>query len=214
MKWNRMRGKVRYDSALTNLKTLLELKLVDFWDFKDERLIPYLTVIMEWIDKKLFQIGGTDTELLRRLKEVYRLFDYGNNKILNNAVMDLVYEMEISTKEDITPDYVPFNRDYFIFTWTNFLSSLCIRIKFQYISLFQEADPTYGNNNSCGNSGGSLCNCPRNQDFHDWESWRSDVYPDDEDYDRTNWNKTNDAWGGTSWHSYVKEYRVVTEKDE
>lgn len=206
MKWNRMRGKVRYDSALTNLKTLLELKLVDFWDFKDERLIPYLTVIMEWIDKKLFQIGGTDTELLRRLKEVYRLFDYGNNKIMKNSVMDLVYEMEISTKEDITPDYVPFNKDYFIFTWTNFLSSLCIRIKFQYISLFQNADPSYGNDNPC--------NCPRNQDFHDWESWRSDVYPDDEDYDRTNWNKTNDAWGGTSWHSYVKEYRVVTEKDE
>lgn len=205
MKWNRMRGKVRYDSALTNLKTLLELKLVDFWDFKDERLIPYLTVIMEWIDKKLFQIGGTDTELLRRLKEVYRLFDYGNNKIMKNSVMDLVYEMEISTKEGITPDYVPFNKDYFIFTWTNFLSSLCIRIKFQYISLFQNSDPNYGNDN--------LCRCPRNQDFHDWESWRSDVYPDDEDYDRTNWNKTNDAWGGTSWHSYVKEYRVVTEKD-
>jgi len=208
MKWNRMRGKVRYDSALTNLKTLLELKLVDFWDFKDERLIPYLTVIMEWIDKKLFQIGGTDTELLRRLKEVYRLFDYGNNKIMKNSVMDLVYEMEISTKEDITPDYVPFNKDYFIFTWTNFLSSLCIRIKFQYISLFQNSDPNYGNDSQCP------CNCPKNQDFHDWESWRSDVYPDDEDYDRTNWNKTNDAWGGTSWHSYVKEYRVVTEKDE
>jgi hypothetical protein len=206
MKWDRMRGKVRYDSALTNLKTLLELKLVDFWDFKEERLIPYLTVIMEWIDKKLFQIGGTDTELLRRLKEVYRLFDYGNNKIMKNSVMDLVYEMEISTKEDITPDYIPFNKDYFIFTWTNFLSSLCIRIKFQYISLFQNSDPNYGNDNPC--------NCPRNQDFHDWESWRSDVYPDDEDYDRTNWNKTNDAWGGTSWHSYVKEYRVVTEKDE
>lgn len=206
MKWDKMRGKIRYESALTNLKTLLELKLVDFWDFKEMRLIPYLTVIMEWLDKKLFQIGGTNTDLLRRLKEVYRLFDYGNKKIMNNSVMDLVYEMEISTKEDITPDYIPFNKDYFLFTWTNFLSNLTLRIKFQYISLFQNADPNYGNDNPC--------NCPRNQDFHDWESWRSDVYPDDEDYDRTNWNKTNDAWGGTSWHSYVKEYRIVTEKDE
>ena len=65
MKWNKMRGKTRYDSALTNLKTLLELKLVDFWDFKDERLLPYLTVILEYIDKKLFQLGGLNIDLLK-----------------------------------------------------------------------------------------------------------------------------------------------------
>lgn len=206
MKWNKMRGKTRYDSALTNLKTLLELKLVDFWDFKDERLLPYLTVILEYIDKKLFQLGGLNIDLLKRLKEVYRIFDYGNKKILNGGTMDLAYELEISTKEDLTPDYVPFNKDHFIFTWTNFLSSLCIRIKFQYITLFQnEAEMI--EEASCQPK------CPKNQDFHDYESWRSDVYPDDEDYDRTNWNKTNDAWGGMSWHSYVKEYRVVTESE-
>ena len=206
MKWDKMRGKVRFKTAEELIKTLLEINIFDFYDINNEKLLPYLTIIIEYLNKRLLLIGGTKASMIKRLQELDRIFKYGTNKILNDSVLDLVYEMEISVKEDVTPDYVPFNNDLFIFTWTNFLSSLCVRTKFIYNQLLTDYDKELEEMKH-------QPKFPKGDTVFEIESWRSDVFPDDELYDRTNWMKTNDAWGGHSWHSFLKNYRDIHSKE-
>lgn len=202
MRWNKVQGKLRFETASTNLKTYLEINIFDFFDLTNETLIPYLTLIMELLNKKIIQKGGMDAPLLTRIDEVYKLFDYGTKKILADATLDLVSDLEISTKHEIVPDYIPYNQEIFILVWTNFLSGLCVRLKFQYANLFKQA---YKEHEELMYQP----KCSRGQTEHDFESWRSDIYPDDEVYDRTNWERVDDAWGGHSWHKYrVKKYRI------
>ena len=64
------------------------------------------------------------------------------------------------------------------------MSTLCLRLRFQYAYLFaQEPD-------------GECCVCgARGQTETDYESWESGVYPEDECYDRSNYFRSTSAWG-------------------
>lgn len=94
--------------------------------------------------------------------------------------LELAEEVGIDYESDL---YI---QDRFVFSWADLLGTLCLRLKFQYAHLFkQEVDDT------CG------CNCGRGQTEEDYESWVSGVYPEDYEYDRTNYYRTNTNWGTT-----------------
>lgn len=81
---------------------------------------------------------------------------------------------------------IEYDQDRFIFCWTNLLTALYVRLKFQYAYLFvDEYD-------------GECCKCgAKGQTEYDYETWTSGVYPEDEMYDRSLYYRTNTAWGVT-----------------
>ena len=201
MKWSKLEAKSRFKQAESMLKHYLEIKTYDFYDINNPTLIPYLTVLMEYLNKRLSLAGGDDLSIADRVREIYKIFDYGTEKIITKSTKNLVYEMEISTKSDITPDNIPFDQELFIFVWTNFMSSLCIRLKFLYSIVFQkEREEKEEELNNLGK-------LPKGENWDDFESWRTDVYPDDEEYDRTNWMRHTDGWGGHTVNSFCRNYR-------
>lgn len=200
MKWNKLNGKVRFKEAESMLKHYLEINNYDFFDINNELLLPYLTVIMEHLNKKIALAGGDDLSITDRVRLIYKIFDYGTKKILTKSTLGLVYELEISTKEDASPDNIAYDQDLFIFVWSNFLSSLCIRLKFLYSVAFQ-------NERLEKEEELRQVKYPKGDTWEDYESWRTDIYPEDEEYDRTNWMRTTDAWGGHTRHSFCRNYR-------
>jgi hypothetical protein len=180
MKWDSQTGYTRYVTAETNIKAFLGISQLDNYIDSENLLFPYVTYILEYVNNKLITLG-IDTDIKQKINEVYRIFEQGSEKIIHEETMNLVREIGISTEES---DEIPFSRDRFVFSWTNLLSTLCLRLKFQYAHLFkQESD-------------GECCHCgTRGQTTKDFESWTSRVYPDDEEYDRTNYYRTNTAWG-------------------
>lgn len=185
MRWNNQDGYIRYTSALTSLKNLLGITQIDYYTKRSE-LSPYVTYILEYLVKRLILLGE-DADIKLKIQEILDTFDYGADMIIDGAVLNLVCEVGISTSQAcVEGEEIPFNRDRFIFTWSNVLTALCIRLKFQYACLFEPADD------------GECCKCgATGQTFRDFESWRSDIYPNDESYDRSNYLR-NDGWWTTN----------------
>lgn len=149
-----------------------------------EVLIPYFTAILKYLNKRLILLGTDDIKSL--VQEVFDTFDYGADLICDKHVLDLTVEVGIPT------DDINYDQDRFVFSWTDFMTSLCMRLKFQYAYLFtQDYD-------------GDCCKCgAKGQTWKDYESWMSGVYPEDEEYDRCNYTRTNSAWS-TSRSSYCE----------
>lgn len=180
MIWNKNDGYIRYVSAETNLKNFLGISQVDYFMDSEKLLEPYITSILEYINKKLI-IFGIDSDMKLKIEEVLRLFGEGSEKIIHEETMNLVKEVGISTDPD---DEAPFVRDRFVFCWSNLFTGLCMRLKLQYAHLFAQEDD------------GECCKCgARGEHTHDYESWVSHVFPDDEEYDRNNYFRTNTVWG-------------------
>ena len=182
MRWNNESGYIRYNSALTSLKNLLGITQIDYYTERCE-LSPYVTYILEYLVRKLILLGE-DVDISLKIQEILDIFDYGADTIIDGGALDLAREIGISTNEDcIEGVEIPFDRDRFVFTWANVLTALIVRLKFQYAGLFaQEYD-------------GDCCKCGTvGQTWRDFESWRSDVYPNDELYDRTNYLRKNGQW--------------------
>lgn len=184
MIWNNQKGYIRYVAAETNIKSILGISQLDNYVDSEKLLFPYVTTILEYINEKLI-ILGIDADIKQKINEIYRIFEYGSEKIIHEETMDLVRELGISTEiNESAEDYIPFSRDRFVFAWTNLLSTMCLRLKFQFAHLFAQEDD------------GECCHCgAKGQNTKDYESWTSRVFPDDEEYDRTNYSRTNTAWG-------------------
>ena len=182
MRWNNQKGYVRYTAALTSLKNMLGISQIDYYTERCE-LSPYVTYILEYLVKRLILLGE-DADIKVKIQEILDTFDYGADMIIDGATIDLVCEVGISTNDIcIEGEEIPFDRDRFVFTWANVLTALVVRLKFQYASLFAPADDS------------ECCKCGAvGQTYLDFESWRSDVYPNDESYDRSNYWRNNGQW--------------------
>ena len=196
MKWNKSTGYVARVTAETTLKKFLNLSTLDYYVDTEEKFIPYYTYVMEYINEKLVLLGETDIKL--KIDEIHKIFSYGAEKIAADATLDLVRAVGIETdtiEEDA--NNIVFNKDRFVFAWTNFLTCLYMRIKFQYANLFVEAYD------------GECCKCgAKGQTVSDYESWSSKVFPHDELYDRSNFegDRSNSVWG-TRANRYCDCYR-------
>lgn len=192
-----------YKEALEYLKYSLQISQLDLW-LEDARLFPYQVKIIKYLNSKLINLGSD--KIKDKVQAVFDIFDFGAHKICDlqggkNPDIERIKEDGwlfdlVDNESQIV--YIPedeYEQDLFIFSWTNFMTSLCMRLKFQYAYLFKQDI-----NQSC-----CTCGTP-GQTEEDYESWVSDIYPEDESFDRSNYYRTNTNWG-TTQDRYCDCYR-------
>ena len=201
----------KFEQAQSYLLNKLGISQLDFWKERAV-LTPYYYHIMTYLGKELSIMEST--ELKKMIERVFEIFEWGGDLIIAhdvNTLMETIglvsegndvdileeslnrtlsaeqdggsQEIIILGAESENPSEKP-DEQYMCFCWGDFMSTLCLRLKFQYGYLFaQEPD-------------GECCVCgARGQTETDYESWESGVYPQDECYDRTNYTRSNTAWG-------------------
>lgn len=162
----------------TNYKTLMQ-EIVESADYSSVcGEVAYLI--------KAHKTGGTKEtwEIADTLYELYS--DYVEENQLEWPEDVEVFEnaTEWAANIGITIPECGVERDRFIFAWSHAMTAICMRLRFQYAGLWdQEAES------------GDCCNCGgKGETTDDYESWVSNVYSNDEEYDRTNYTRTNSAW--------------------
>jgi hypothetical protein len=197
MTWDITQCNIIFTQVLSYLKSTLCLLQLDIYNLSDEEnidnvtlsndetprsalLLPYHTVILEYINQKLIELG-TD-EIKPKIQKILDIFDWGADLICTTRAKELADCIGIDTESE------NYDQDRFIFSWTNLMTSLCLRLKLQYLYLFEQTVST------------DCCSCDKakGQTQEDYESWSSGVYPSDEVYDRTNYARTGSAWGLTT----------------
>ena len=198
---------IKYKQASSYLKSVLGLPMLDNYKGRTE-FTPYYYYIISYLNSKLIETGTEDIKLL--VDKIFEVYEYGVDMLIAGKMRDLAFEAGMLTTID--GDYIPgkeveddeilpdvdyldietgdvadeiyYNQEFFIFCWSDFMSTLIMRLRFQYAYLFaQEPD-------------GECCVCgARGQTESDYESWQSGVYPEDECYDRSNYYRSNKAWG-------------------
>lgn len=174
MEWDNQKCYVLYTQYCEYLKNSLGISQVDFYTNRSE-LLPYYTAIVSYLNQRLIILASDDIKV--KVCEILDIFDHGAELICNKGVLDLAKEVGIPSADK------EYNCCRFVFSWTNALTSLCMRLKFQYAYLFE---PEYD---------GTCCTCGApGETTADYESWVSGVYPNDEEYDRTNYYRVNSSW--------------------
>lgn len=172
MIWDNTKGYQEYKESLGNIKNSLGLTNDDSWFLINQDLAPYITSILKWISGKLIE-QGENADIKEKLELVFDLFENGSEKIIALEGKSLAEEIGIETEKLSSDDsnYLTYEQDRFIFSWTNILSSLVEHLKLQYASVLQ--DPIIQ---------GCPCSCGKGETIKDWESYTSGVYPEDEEY--------------------------------
>ena len=217
MKWNSEEGYIQYKMALSDIMTRLGISAVDY--HVRPELAPYITKILQYLDRRLIELGD-EADMLEKLQEVFDTFDYGADLIVDLNGLSLAKEVGVynqedeesvealddsddtlsdSTETDEPDDFVPYYQDRFIFSWTNVMSCLVTRLKLMYSSLLVEPVS-------------QLCPCccgSEGETFKDWESWSGKIYPEDEEYDTSNYNLgTTQNYGVVKSSSCTCGYRL------
>lgn len=219
MKWNDEDGYIQYKLVLTDLMSRLGIGAVDY--HVQPELAPYITKILEYVDKRLLLLGDS-ADMKEKLQEIFDIFDYGAELIVDLRGLVLAKEVgvadgfDIEIEEDDAGDldlfdggelgseenneepeiqikHIDYSQDRFIFSWTNILTSLVVRLKLMYASLLVEQTPQ-GCPCCCGSSG---------ETWKDWEAWSGGIYPNDEEYG-------NDYSLGTTQNYGVKSSTTCT----
>lgn len=182
IKWDAEEGYLQYKVVLSDLMKRLGLSAVDY--HVRPELAPYITKILEFVDKKLVLLGD-DADILEKLNTIFDLFDYGADLIVALNADTLATEVGVYDGKTDTPnnqdepeennddEYITYSKDRFIFSWTNVMSCLVTRLKLMYASLLVEP-VSQGCACCCGSTG---------ETYKDWEAWSSGIYPQDEEYD-------------------------------
>lgn len=192
MSWDYSECCTQYAESIEYLRNSLGIAQVDL-DLSRQNLLPYQVVILQYINRQLIELGSDD--LKTKIQKIFDIYEQGADLICNCTVPELAELIGVDTQD----------QDYrccvFVFAWTNFLTALCIRLKFQYAYLFApDIDE-------------ECCKCgARGETFRDMESWVSNVFPNDELYDRTNYTRTNSAWQ-VSKNRYCDCYRHSSTDD-
>ena len=139
--------------------------------------LPYQTQIIDYLNTRLIKLGTDDIKTL--VQEVFDTFDWGAELICSEAALELAREVGIGSED---PEY---DQNKFVFSWADLMSTLRLRLKLQYGYLFADSTEECENCCCCGTPG---------QTIYDYESWQSGVYPNDEVYDRTNYDRVNTSW--------------------
>ena len=184
MKWNDKNGYIIYKVALQNIKSILGISQIDY-SLRCE-LAPYITYTLDYISKRLTLLPeGSDIKV--SIQEIFDIKEHGETKIIYGDVDDLRRELGIDNGEIyVDNEEIPYNQDRFIYSWSNVITALLVRIKFQYQNLLYQ-NPI--NECPCGNE------CSPGQSVSDFENWTSGVYPEDESYSYYNYNDvTNTGW--------------------
>lgn len=182
MKWNNEDGYVIYKQSLQAIKSFLGISQIDY--VMRCELAPYITYILNYLSKRLILLGD-DSDIKLYIQEIFNIHDWGADKIINNSVRDMLMEIGIDEGDIYVEDKeIPYNQDRFVFTWSNILTALVVRLKFQYSSLLAQPIDT-----DCP------CNdCTKGQTVTDFENWQSGIYPEDESYSWYNYSESVSSW--------------------
>lgn len=181
MKWNNETGYIDYKSSLQSILTLLNISQIDYYLEKCE-LIPYITYILKYINKRLLLLNTEDIRIL--IQEVFDIHDKGADDIILGCTRNLIREIGIDEGDVwVENEEIPYNQDRFIYSWSNVLTALVTRLKLQYSYLLNQPI-----SNDCP------CECEPGQDTKDFENWTSGVYPEDESYSYYNYSDKNTGW--------------------
>lgn len=182
MKWNNESGYIKYNQSLQSIKSILGISQIDF--IIRCELAPYITYILNYLSKRLIMLGEID-DIKVYIQEVFNIYDWGADKIINGAVRDMLIELNIDEGDIyVENEEIPYNQERFIFTWSNILTALTIRLKFQYSSLLSQPI-----NTDC-----PCDSCTSGQSISDFETWQSGIYPQDEEYSWYNYNESTNSW--------------------
>lgn len=184
MKWNDKTGYIIYKTSLQNIKSLLGISQIDY-SYRCE-LIPYITYILDYINKRLVFIPD-DSDITVYINEIIDIKNHGEDKILYQAVDELRSELGIDPGEIyVDNSEIPYDENRFVYSWSNVITSLLVRIKYQYQYLFTQNKDT---DCQCGDE------CSPGQSVKDFETWTSKVYPEDEEYNYYNYtDSTSTGW--------------------
>lgn len=186
MKWNENEGYVKYKSSLTSLRSYLGIGNLDIYTRPE--LAPYITAIVNYVNSQLV-LMGEDVELKSYIQEIFDIFSYGADMIVIGDALGLAIEVGIDTgKEWKDPDEIPYCQDRFVFSWTNIMTYLVTILKITYAGLLSQQEE----NCPC-ECGGSRVN-----NGHDYDEWKSGIYPEDENYDYVSKDNTIKVGWNTS----------------
>lgn len=200
MKWDITECNIIFTQVLSYLKCTLGLTQLDIYNLpgllddevilegdngeidenRNTLLLPYHVAIIQYLNEQLIAIGTT--EIKPMIQKILDIFDWGANLICTTRAKELGEYIGIDVESDL------YDQDRFVFSWTNLMTSLCLRLKLQYLYLFEQSV----SDDCCD------CNKGKGQTQKDYESWSSGVYPNDEVYDRTNYARTGSAWNLTT----------------
>ena len=181
MKWNDEKGYVTFQSSMYNLKSLLGVGVIDIVERTE--LMPYYTYIFKYISERLILLGP-DSSINTKIQEIFDLLDWGTDLVISNSTLDLAWTLGIETTDYLIEGTdLPYNQEYLVFTWSNALTALSVRLKLQYSHLLYQSTTS-----DCG----CCCNgCSTGLTTQDLENWTSGVYPEDENYSGTN---SSNSW--------------------
>lgn len=172
MKWNNENGFLTFQTSMASIKSSLgipELTLVERCE-----LAPYYTSILNHLNNRLILLGNVS--LIDKINEVFTIFDLGVEKIIQNATLELAWELNIETTDYYREGTdIPYNQEYLVFSWSNLMTELCTILRLYYSHLIYNSNT----NEDCN------CACTPGLTTEDIESWTSGVYPEDSCYERT-----------------------------
>ena len=190
MVWDYEACYLKYIQAADYLTRSLGISQLDL-DLDRKVLLPYQTQILDYLNTRLIKLGTSDIKA--KIEEIFNTFSWGADLICSEAAIELGRQVGIGTEDE------PYDQDRFVFSWADLMSTLRLRLKLQYAYLFADDGSGSSDDNCCS------C-CGHGQTTLDYESWQSGVYPSDETYDRTNYDRVNSAWK-VSRDNYCECYR-------
>jgi hypothetical protein len=189
MLWDTEECYLKYVQVSDFLKGILGISQLDI-DLDRKVLLPYQTQIIDYLNTRLIKLGTDDIKA--KLNEVFDIFSWGADLICSEAAIELGRQIGIGTENEL------YDQDRFVFSWTDLMSTLRLRLKLQYAYLFASEDSGLDDNCCCCHTAGETT--------ADYESWQSGVNPNDEVYDRTNYDRVNSSWK-VSKDRYCECYR-------
>lgn len=173
----------KYWESISRELTLLHnyLGVTPDIDLDRDVLYPYYDAILKYVNGKLTEsIVAGNTELKELVNLVFDIFSDGADKICDYQVDEL--------KTLIQLDYESYESNHLSFTWGHVMTSLCTILRMVYAYLFDKVD-----DDGCNCKCHFKKKCCRNT-TSEYESWVSNVYPEDEEYDTANYGRVNSPW--------------------
>lgn len=192
MKWNNESGFLTFQTSINGIKNSLGITNLVLTDRCE--LVPYYTYILKYLNERLILLG--DVSKSEKIKEVFNIFNYGAEKIILNATLDLAWDLGIDTTDYYREgSYIPYNQEYLVFSWSNLMTELCTILRLYYPLQVQGE-----NTSDCS------CSCAPGLTTEDIESWSSGVYPEDSCYEKT--TESNFWRSGAETEECTKCYRI------
>lgn len=159
-----------YAKNVEVIKSYLGIDTIDWYTGRTE-LAPYLLYITGYLAKELIELGK-DADITEKINRIFEISEHGADLIVGDDCRVLAEEIGMTEiMEEILPGYIEFNADRWNFCWSDALSSLSMRLKWNYSSLLVEPIEQ-----------GCPCSCGTGETTKDWEAYSSGVWPEDENY--------------------------------